>query len=216
MIIELPKKFSYADKKTGQIRAIVSNKILYIKHGTDLENIMYSLAYSMNETFECYYCKKIITKEKITIDHVYPKNFGGVDITNNFKFACKKCNSEKSDFNNEEYAIYRELPKKQRRKFRKTTMRKKEQIRKKVGYDLPEQWVVMKNVSDIKVRNAVRCLGKTYNNIQKQYEQYGTFMKPIITDMDLNLIDGYNTYRYAINNNIKIVPVIVLENVEVV
>lgn len=216
MIIELPKKFSYADKKTGEICARVDNSILYINEGIDIEKIMYSLIYSMNETVECYYCKKIITKEKITIDHVYPKSFGGVDITNNFKFACSKCNSEKSDFNNEEYAIYKSLPKKQRKKFRKTTIRQKEQIRKTVGYDLPEKWVLMKNVFDINVFEPYRMLGKSYNKVQNQYEQYGTFIKPIVTDRELNLIDGYNTYRYAVKNHITMVPVIICENVKIV
>ncbi len=43
----------------------------------------------------CCFCGNM---EKISIDHLIPKNKGGSDCSDNFIWACKTCNSSKSDY----------------------------------------------------------------------------------------------------------------------
>lgn len=225
MIIELPKKFSYANTKNGRKCAKVKNGILYIDLGVNFEKLMYSLTYSIKGNRRCCYCRQKVSKEKITIDHMYPKDYGGISITNNLQPSCTKCNNDKANLNYNQYMTYKLLPKYDKKEFYRCIIQKKEQIRAEIGYDLPEEWVVMKNVSDLKtIYNASdlkaiyieRPKGKNYHKVEEQYEKYGTFRKPITTDRNLYILDGYNIYRYATENNIEMVPVNVLENVEVV
>ena len=41
--------------------------------------------------------KSEISMEEMTIDHMYPQDFGGPTITNNLLPSCKKCNNDKDD-----------------------------------------------------------------------------------------------------------------------
>ena len=45
--------------------------------------------------FTCQYCKK--TKHPLTLDHIIPKNKGGVDSWENLVAACAKCNTRKGN-----------------------------------------------------------------------------------------------------------------------
>lgn len=58
--------------------------------------------------------------------------------------------------------------------------------------------------------------GKNYKNIKNFYEKYGHIQKPVIVDRKGFLLDGFITLMYAKNSKIKRLPVIILENVEVV
>lgn len=215
MIIELPEKFSYANKKDFRKCAKVKNGILCIKSSVDFEELMYSLTYALKGKRKCYYCNEKVAKEKITLDHMYPKAYGGMSITNNLQPACSRCNNEKSNMNYNEYRVYRSLPEAQKADFLKCIANKKEEIKREIGYDLPKEWITMAKVSALKVDSAERIRGKVYDRVKSQYEQYGTFRKPIITDRNLYVLNGYNTYCYAVENGIKLVPIIVLENVRV-
>ncbi len=41
----------------------------------------------------CVYCG---SKENISIDHIFPRHFGGSDMSDNLVCACRKCNSSKN------------------------------------------------------------------------------------------------------------------------
>jgi len=45
----------------------------------------------------CTYCKIILTKDQMTIDHILPKSKGGTDDYNNLTISCIACNKEKKD-----------------------------------------------------------------------------------------------------------------------
>ena len=47
------------------------------------------------DNYICQYCGK--TSKSLTIDHVIPKNKGGVDSWENLVSACVKCNLSKAD-----------------------------------------------------------------------------------------------------------------------
>ena len=44
---------------------------------------------------ECFYCKKELTLDEMTPDHVIPKSKGGTDWLNNIVIACESCNKQK-------------------------------------------------------------------------------------------------------------------------
>ena len=58
--------------------------------------------------------------------------------------------------------------------------------------------------------------GKKYKSIKNFYERFNHFQKPIIVDKNNFLLDGFTMLMYAKNKGIKNIPVIELENVEVV
>ena len=45
----------------------------------------------------CYYCKKNINPQDLTMDHVVPLAKGGLTIKTNLVTACKNCNNEKKN-----------------------------------------------------------------------------------------------------------------------
>lgn len=92
MILNLPEHFSEDNKN---YKAEVRNKILYITWVLKFEQLMYDLAFLMYGEHECYYCHKICNDTKMTIDHVYPKKYGGVSVPENLRPACNECNTEK-------------------------------------------------------------------------------------------------------------------------
>ena len=55
MIIRLPRKFYYTEKKNSSY-AYVQNGILYIKGGVNYEDLMYELTYILKGYDKCYYC----------------------------------------------------------------------------------------------------------------------------------------------------------------
>ena len=58
---------------------------------------MYELTYMMKGNQICYYCGKTISKKEMTLDHVYPRDFGGPSITDNLVPCCSHCNSSKGN-----------------------------------------------------------------------------------------------------------------------
>jgi 5-methylcytosine-specific restriction endonuclease McrA len=45
----------------------------------------------------CAYCRKEMTHETATLDHVIPKCRGGSNKSSNLVLACWECNQEKAD-----------------------------------------------------------------------------------------------------------------------
>lgn len=43
----------------------------------------------------CFYCRKMIPKEDLTLDHVFPRVKGGENNIDNIIYVCKSCNSSK-------------------------------------------------------------------------------------------------------------------------
>ena len=58
--------------------------------------------------------------------------------------------------------------------------------------------------------------GKNYKHVKNFYEEYGHLQKPVIVDKKSFLLDGFITLMYAKNKKIRKIPVIKLENVEVI
>ena len=51
--------------------------------------------YSRVQKGECYYCRRMVGRENLTMDHVVPLIRGGKSAKGNLVAACKECNNKK-------------------------------------------------------------------------------------------------------------------------
>lgn len=221
MIIELPERFYKEFGEYGGY-AKVENGILELQCPWEFEKLMVELAYALKGRTKCCYCYREVEPNKITIDHLFPLNFGGVTITNNLEPACGSCNSSKSNLNQYEYKIWRTLSTQEEKKsFYKNTVRNKRRrkINPKIknGFDLPKKWSEYWRLDKIQKITKVDNRGSDkYKRMYTFVSRYGKLPRPIIVSAKGVLLDGETAYAVAKELKFKEVPVIVLENVRVV
>lgn len=56
-----------------------------------------------NKYHYCFYCGEYLEKEKKTVDHIKPVSKGGKDTEENIAVACRRCNTNKSDYSLDEF-----------------------------------------------------------------------------------------------------------------
>lgn len=149
MIIELPSQYERFKGKNDFVR--IREGVLELKGNYDFEKIMIEFAYLLKGKNQCYYCRNSVQPNKITIDHIYPLDFGGVTITNNLEPACQSCNSKKSNMNQFEFNIWRTIGSKEEQKsfYHKTIAKKRRRKRDskiRKGFDLPKKWVTYRDL----------------------------------------------------------------------
>ena len=138
MIIDLPTKFYY--EKDGS-KSFVDNKILYCENNVSFDRLMYHITYELRGKSTCYYCGCELNEENRTLDHMYPRDFGGVSITNNLVPCCTNCNQKKNNLTLSEYFDYMNVQDaKKRKQYKMEVLRKHEEYRYKNGFYLPEDW----------------------------------------------------------------------------
>ena len=81
-------------KKYGTLNFIVRAKLFRgLKQGTmNIRTIFDDEKVKLRTGQICNYCG---SKNNLTLDHIFPKKFGGKDDAENLIFACKTCNSSK-------------------------------------------------------------------------------------------------------------------------
>lgn len=215
MIMELPKKFSYTKDQYNYAK--VRDGKLIIRGSIPFEELMYDLAYAIKGRTSCYYCGRQV--KNMTIDHMFPRDYGGVSITNNLLPACSKCNGEKSNLNFHEYQIFRTLNKLEKESFREKVYKKNEKKRHSKGFNLPSSWIKTVHISRIFVRvffDQNLYKGKKYVKYTNFIKKYGRLPRPIILSGNFVLLDGFSNLVCAKEQGIHNIPVIILENVEVI
>lgn len=220
MIIDLPKELSLYNSENPKERvAWIENGVLKIKRSYSFRKAMIEISYIIKGKKRCCYCKQKIAKdEKITIDHMYPRDVGGPTITNNLLPSCNKCNIEKANMTTEQYKAFKNARSKGKAKeFREDLEGFQNYIRKWKGYQIPDEWISKRNFKDIIANFDLTedYKGKSYKSLEKYYLQYGIIQKPIVIDRRSFLLDGFLCLMLAKNYNIDMVPVIVLDNVEI-
>lgn len=215
MIIELPKEFKYEGK--GEIRkyAEVVDGILHIYGIFSFDKVMYDLTYAIKGNEVCYYCGKKVRKKDCTLDHMYPQDIGGPTIPNNLIPCCEGCNSEKSNLTKAEYEKLIKLPKKRRNTFRKSILSMREKIWESGMYELPDEWVNYENTGEfiVYIKMDEKFKGKKYDRNKEYFKKYHTIKKPIVTDKNGVVLDGYIGLMVAKEEGLKNIPTIILENV---
>lgn len=56
-----------------------------------------------SQGFKCFYCRSLVPKGSMTIDHRIPKAMGGDSSKENVVLACHKCNMDKGSMSEEEF-----------------------------------------------------------------------------------------------------------------
>lgn len=57
----------------------------------------------------CFYCKDILTLDKVSPDHKQPVSRGGSNMTDNIRIICRKCNFKKSALTETEFMLLIEI-----------------------------------------------------------------------------------------------------------
>lgn len=214
MNIELPSKFFYSANDRNI--AYVKNGILYVEGQINYEDLMYSLTYTLKGYDKCYYCgKTIINSKKRTLDHMYPRGWGGISIPNNLIPACSACNSRKGSLTRGQYNRWRKaLAKKQTEKTHLSyTMRNEERF-KKEGLILPKEWL-----TDYPTKTVVQEIDfspiteKDNRRINEFYRLYKHYPKPIIVSSNGWVFVGMHILYHAKTHGIETVQAVVLDNV---
>jgi 5-methylcytosine-specific restriction endonuclease McrA len=215
MYIKFPPNFVYQGKFSRKL-AYAKNNILYICNDANFEDVMYDIAYSMCNSDVCFYCKRRITKENRTIDHVFPKCWGGVSISINLVPCCKKCNEQKANMTQNQFIRWRKHSSQNAKaKYYREAEKRNRKTAARIGFVLPESWTVMYDVSKITSPLNFNCVGsKEYNKVNWYYGEHFVYPRPIIVSANDKLLKGIHIVCHAKNNGIKFVPAIILENVE--
>ena len=220
MIIDLPKSY-YRTDETGHSFVRVEDGLLEIKGTWNFEKLMVELTYAKKGT-KCHYCNKELFPNKMTIDHLFPSDFGGITIPNNLEPACSKCNGTKSNMNEYEYRIWRSLgdSEEKNRFYHRIIRRKKARkfnVNDKKGFDLPRSWITKMS------RKSIRCYsridnkgGKKFRKMMNFCKRYRKLPRPIIISRNDILLDGFTAFAVAKELGFRVVPVIKLDNVVVV
>lgn len=218
MIIELPKEVLITDKKKRKV-AFIENDILKISRKVSFDKIMIKITYQMKGRGRCYYCGRNVPRNQISIDHVYPKDFGGPTIPDNLLPACQKCNLEKDNMTYEQYMQFLEEKNKGLEKqYLKELRENQEKIRRNDAYEIPEEWISQKEITNIITNIDLKenYKNKKYRSIENYYLKYGKVHRPIVLDRRSFLLDGFMVLMLAKKYNISVIPAIEIENVEVI
>lgn len=206
MLITLPENFQ------NKYSEVISNK-LYLYNILSFEKLMYALTYEIYGD-HCYLCGKSLNKKTLTIDHLFPRAIGGISITNNMRPCCSKCNSLKGSKTERQFLEMAVMKKREKKLYKLSLEVWKEQIYKTQGFYLPEHWINYININSITgIVNPNRTLGQKYEKYLDFFNKYGNLPKPIIVDLNFNLLDGRNVYSVAKEVNLKYVPIIWCKNV---
>lgn len=218
MIIELPREFSKTYRKGY---ATIRKGILELhgNFGYDFEKIMVDLAYEIKGRTRCYYCHNQVDEEKITIDHLYPRHFGGITVTNNLEPACTNCNSKKTNMNQYEFQVWRTIKEKADKKefFKECIQRKRSKKcdpKEMKGFDLPKEWVTYVPFNTIqKVTNMDQRGTRRYIRMTRFVKKYKKLPRPMTISANNVLLNGETAYVVAKEFKIENIPVVILENV---
>lgn len=217
MNIELPKSFTMNNER-GKTVAWIENGILKLKREASFRKAICELTYQMKGRNICFYCKKDFLNDQMTVDHMIPQERGGPTITNNLVPSCKKCNNAKANMTTEQYLKYLMLEGQEKKQYLNNFREYAEQMRSFEMPELPKEWLTKKEITEIiaVIDFTQEYKQNKYKKIKLFYDQYGHLQKPIIVDKNNFLLDGFITILFANDNDLKKIPVIVLDNVEVI
>lgn len=204
MNIHVPRNFTL---KTAKGYANVRNRQLFV-HNIDMEVVMYEVTYQLKGRNKCFYCGRTLNDRNRTLDHMYPRHWGGITIPENLCPCCKKCNNEKGDMTLIQYKKWKTLPIGERLEFYSKCTSDNERVfnsGKILGNDT---WIEYVSVAGLKKKFPLDRLKKfsDYNNPKQGEVIY-------LSNDGKWIAKGMKLLHYAIRKNKKEVPVVMLENV---
>ena len=216
MNIKLPKKFYYTTSETSC--AYVADGILYIKGYVNFEALMYTLTYTIYGYEKCRYCGSTISNEERTLDHIYPRGYGGVSITDNLLPCCIPCNQSKMDMAPYQFTRWKtfDKPKERRDYYRKCI---KENCKRTLNgkFILPRRWIEEYEISKLQYDCDLTCIEQSQlDKINDYYETNHQYSHPIVVSSNNWLLKGMPIAYHAIIHDKKTMSAIVLKNVVVI
>lgn len=211
MNIQLPDKFFYSSD--WDRFAYVDDGVLYVNGDVNYENLMYSLAYAISGYQQCFYCGKRLTKETRTLDHMYPRCWGGISIPDNLVPSCSMCNSQKSNLIYYQFEKWRDLKVDKRPKAYARFIKENEKEIKS-HYLLPAEWITSFEVSEVVNEidfSVIECFGN--EKIELYYKLHHCYPRPIIVSSNNWVFKGKHILYHAKCHDIKTVSCVRLENV---
>lgn len=213
MNIELPQHFYY---KKDNAEAYTKDDILFCKGNLSFERVMYHATYEIHGKETCFYCGCKLNEENRTLDHMYPRDFGGISITNNLIPCCMECNQQKNNMTMEEYFQYLSITdSKERKQYKNEVLQAHEAYRYKKGFFLPDDWYEYTSESTyveiLLKENWIQ--GKHYKYISEFYKKHGNFPRPVVKSENNKLLDGFLVLLFAKCNQIDEIPCVKLNNV---
>lgn len=211
MNIQLPDKFFYSNdwKRT----AYVDDKVLYIEGDVNYENLMYSLAYSISGYSQCVYCGRRLKKETRTLDHLYPRCWGGISIPDNLVPCCSSCNNQKSNMDLKQYNAWLKLESDKRAEAYANFVLENEKEMKK-RFLLPEEWLSSFEIDRVIDDLDFEVIEKFGNDkIELYYQLHGHYPRPIIVSSNDWVFKGMHILYHAKINGIKTISCVRLDNV---
>ena len=219
MILEIPQGFTFTSDNHNPRNncAYEKNGKLIITGNISFERLMYDLTYNLKDSEHCSYCGCKLTHKTRTLDHLYPKDFGGITLPINLLPCCKGCNQKKSNLTFEQYTQWTCLKcKNTQRQFRSDSLKQNKKYQENNGFLLPEDWISSHKISrifaDIDLGNSY-YKGKRYKEVKTFYKKNHYVPRPIIISTNNILLDGFLILMYAKNFRISYIPAIILENV---
>ncbi len=208
MIIKFPKVFEYPN-------TTLKDNILYIN---DIKNFDYEdfMRYLLIETYphNCIYCGKKLQKSQISVDHLYPRGYGGISIPENMAISCSNCNSRKSDLTKTQYLFMLRKNSSALQNYLLDSRKLNENLKKQFGFILPNTWVTYLPTSCLqKADFSNLLLTKKICKIYKFYSKYKKLPYLVILDKNYNVLRGFSVYCFSLRNNIPTIPAIILENI---
>lgn len=208
MLINIPNGFDFTFVRGGRVRAFVDNGKLYIdSRCISWDDLMYAFVYDTKDTRICPYCGKPITGNTLTIDHMWPKSFGGVSIPDNMLPCHYYCNHRKSDLSAEEFRKFQKLSGKDSNNFKTEVIRGKNKKRYIKGFLLPDDWVTYCYPNDLNIREYYKNLDLFSLNKSRKFiknleyiRKYRHLKRPIIVDANFWILDGYTWYVAAVES----------------
>lgn len=219
MFLEIPKGFTfYSSSHLQNNYAYENENALVIVGSVNFERLMYELTYALKDSRHCYYCNCTLNKNTRTMDHLYPKTFGGISIPLNMAPCCSKCNNEKSNLTEQQYKIYEELiEQEKKRKYKLECVSEMQKIKYSKGFFLPNEWIsydTFRILVEINLEMITNYKGKRYREIEAFYNKYNNLPRPIIISANNFLLDGFLILMFAKEHKIRTIPTIILDNVK--
>lgn len=216
MNIKLPKKFYYTTSETSC--AYVANNTLYIQGYVNFEALMYTLTYTIYGYEKCRYCGRTLSTEERTLDHIYPRGYGGVSITDNLLPCCIPCNQSKTDMAPYQYKEWQKIEtRKDKRNYYRKCIKDNAQRISKGKFILPRRWLEDYDISKLLYDYDLSCIDQIQiDKIDDYYNKNHQYSHPIVVSSNNWLLKGMPIAYHAIIHNKKTMPAIVLDNVVVI
>ncbi len=214
MIIRLPKRFIYSNRVLKNC-AYVENGILYMSKYTNFEDLMYTITYQLKGYDRCCYCGEKLTTSTRTLDHMYPRRWGGISIPENLLPSCKKCNQDKKDMTYQQFQEWRALKTaSEKNRFYDETISRNASIRKLGNFVIKKKWISSFEVEPVAKYISFNRLSKKKSQlISSYYRNWGQYPHPIIVSSNGWVIKGLHILYHAKKNKKQYVPAVILENV---